>query len=169
MNWLKNKTRLVLALLLALAGQMAAAAPLTDGVLGRLEGDWSISGVTRGKPTATGARVRAVFGGTFLEMHIKDPAGRIPYEAKVYIGQDERGGLVAHWLDGTGGGTSRTLGTGSADGDTVRLDFPYPEGLLRDRLSYDRARDRWRLLIETGTAERPEVFADWYFERVNAR
>jgi hypothetical protein len=150
---------------LALAGPALAAPKPTDGVLAHFVGRWRISGVTLGKPAATGAEVEPRFGGAFLELHIKDPAGRDPYEAQVYFGSDAAGQLVVHWLDATGGETSRTLGRGRAEGDLVTLDFPYPDGDFRDRLTYDAAHDRWRLYIETGPAEHPRVFSDWTFER----
>jgi hypothetical protein len=143
----------------------AAAAPLQDGPLGRFVGDWTVTGTTRGRPAATGAEVRPVFGGAFLELHVKDPAGRSPYEARVFFGQDAKGALVVHWLDATGGETSRTLGSGEVRGDAAVFRFPYPDGEFRDRLEYDRAHDRWRLLIVTGPEAQPKVFSDWVFER----
>jgi len=149
--------------------QAAVAAPLADGVLGRFVGSWAVTGTTRGKPTVTGAEVSPQFGGAFLELHIKDPAGKLPYEARVFLGEAGDGTIVAHWLDATGGETSRTLGSGRIVGDRVELSFPYPKGEFRDRLEYDRTRDRWRLLIETGPKDRPATFSDWFFERATTR
>jgi len=149
------------------AAQAASAASPTLGVLGHLIGDWTITGVTRGRPTLTAAQVRDVFGGAFLEMHIKDPADRSPYEARVFFGEDAQGALVVHWLDATGGETSRTLGTGSIKGDHVALTFPYPDGEFRDRLDYDRVGDRWRLVIEMGPKDHTELFCDWSFDRTS--
>ena len=83
----------------------------------------------------------------------------------MFVGRKDDGQFLAHWLDGTGAETSRTLGHGALAGDTLQLTFPYPEGEFRDSLSYDRARDRWRLLIVTGPQQPPEIFSDWYFER----
>ncbi len=150
--------------LAAAAPAVAAPGPI-DGVLGQFVGEWSVTGTTLGKPTVTGADVRPAFGGGFLELHIKDPTARQPYEARVFFGMDAAGQLVVHWLDGSGGETSRTLGVGQARGDVVSLTFPYPDGPFRDRLTYDRARDRWRLLIEMGPVDHPKVFSDWLFER----
>ena len=110
-----------------------------------------------------------MFGGAFLEMHIKDPAGAAPYEARVYIGRTDKGGLVVHWLDATGGETSQTVGTGELTADGARLVFPYPGNEFRDRLEYDRAHDRWRLFIEMGMRTHPQVFSDWYFDRLKPR
>ena len=138
---------------------------LADGLLGHLLGDWRISGPVRGRMVHNAAEARAVLGGAFVELHIHDPSPRHAYEARVFIGRTASGGLVAHWLDGTGGETSRTLGRGRIDGDVVELDFAYPNGMFRDRLSYDRAADRWRLLIASGPEEKPEVFSDWTFTR----
>ena len=156
------------ALALAPAGLAHAGSP-TMGVLGRFVGDWTVTGVTRGVPTLTGAQVRSQFGGAFLEMHIRDPSGRSPYEARVFFGQDAAGALVVNWLDGTGGATSRTLGSGTIKGDHITLTFPYPGSEFRDRLDYDRATDRWRLVIEMGPRDHPQPFSDWTFDRVASR
>jgi hypothetical protein len=142
----------------------AAPKPI-DGVLSHFIGKWSITGTTRGKPAVTGADVQPEFDGNFLDLHIKDPAGRDGYEARVYFGSDASGSLVVHWLDATGGETSRTLGGGQVQGDVVTLTFPYPDGVFRDRLTYDRTQDSWRLFIEMGPADHPKVFSDWYFKR----
>lgn len=152
------------ALGFALAAPAAHATTPADGVLGRFVGDWTVSGQTRGHATATGAEVRAQFGGAFVELHIQDPTGRSPYEARVWFGQDGAGKLVIHWLDATGGETSRTMGTGDIKGDSLMFAFPYPDGTFRDRLEYDRAHDQWRLRIETGD-KAPVVFSDWLFTR----
>ena len=97
------------------------------------------------------------------------PSGKLPYEARVFLGEAKDGSFVAHWLDATGGETSRTLGSGRIIGDRVELNFPYQEGEFRDRLEYDRARDRWRLLIERRPKDQPKTFSDWDFERASAR
>ena len=144
----------------------ASAAPKpTDGVLNHLIGSWKIEGTTLGKPTITGAEVRAEFGGSFLELHVKDPANRDPYEAQVFFGTDNKGRLVIHWLDGTGGETSRTLGSGQVKGDLATMRFSYPDGVFRNRLTYDEGHDRWRLFIEMGPMDHPKVFSDWVFTR----
>jgi len=166
----------VLALVLAavvgvgmVSSRPAYAAPLTEGPLGPFVGDWTISGTTRGKAITTGAEVRPVFGGAFLEMHIKDPAGAAPYEARVFIGRNDKGRLIVHWLDATGGETSQTVGMGDLTADGAKLGFPYPGNEFRDRLDYDRAHDRWRLIIEMGPPSHPQVFSDWDFDRVKPR
>lgn len=164
LNW----KLLPLCLLMGLS-QAVIAAPLSEGVLGRLVGTWAITGTTRGEATVTGAEVRPQFSGAFLEMHIKDPTGKVPYEARVFLGQADDGSIVAHWLDGTGGESSRTLGNGRIVGDLVALSFPYPAGEFRNRLEYDRGRDRWRMFIEMGPKEQPKIFSDWYFERAAPR
>jgi len=151
---------------LLIAAETASAESPSLGVLGHLIGDWTITGVTRGRPTLTAAQVRDVFGGAFLEMDIKDPSGQSPYDAWVFIGEDAGGALVVHWLDATGGETSRTLGSGTIKGNHVSLTFPYPDGEFRDRLDYDRQGDRWRLIIETGPKEQAQTFCDWSFDRV---
>ena len=143
---------------------IAAPTPL-DGFLGHFEGQWRINGTTLGKQTVTGAEVQSEFNGKFFELHIKDPLGHDKYEARVFFGSDDKGGVIVHWLDGTGGETSKTLGIGRIEGDLMTLVFPYPDGIFRDRLTYDSGHDRWRLLIEMGPTDHPKVFSDWLFER----
>ena len=138
---------------------------ITQSVFGHLLGEWDISGSTLGKPTKTGAQVQPEFGGSFIELHIKDPATRDQYEARVFFGEKQDGSLVIHWLDRTGADTSQTLGTGKVSGDVVTMTFPYPEGEFRDTFIYEPASDRWRLLIQTGPVDHPKVFSDWYFVR----
>jgi hypothetical protein len=147
----------------------ASAAPLTEGVLGRFVGNWTVSGTTRGEPTTTGAQVRPQFGGAFLELHIKDPAGKVPYEARVFFAETKDGSIVAHWLDATGGETSRTLGTGRIVKNRVELIFPYPGSDFRNRLEYEPLSDRWRMLIQMGPKDKPRTFSDWYFKRTKVR
>lgn len=145
-----------------------APAPLkhiSDGVLGHFLGTWTVTGSILGKPTKTGAQVQEILNGSFLEVHLKDPANNDRYEANVFFGEKQDGGLVVHWLDETGAETSQTLGTGSAEGNVVTLTFPYPEGAFRDKLTYDPAHDRWRLFIEMGPIDHSKVFSDWYFNR----
>jgi len=164
-----HKAWFVALALLAGVGQPAAAAPVTDGLLGDFVGDWVISGTTRGKPTATAAEVRPQFGGAFVELHVKDPAGKTPYEARVFFSQANDDAVVVHWLDATGGESSRTLGGGRFSGDRLDLTFAYPDGEMRNHLEYDRAHDRWRMLIETGPKDQPRIFSDWYFDRQKVR
>ncbi len=155
----------ILALGLLLGASQAASAAVTDGVLGRFVGEWAISGTTRGEPTATSAEVSARFGGAFVELHVADPTGQNDYEARVFFGQAKDGAVVVHWLDATGGGTSRTLGAGQIVGDALKMTFAYPEGEMRNRLDYDRATDRWRMRIEMGAKDKPALFSDWTFVR----
>lgn len=146
------------------------ATPASSGdLLDHLAGTWVVSGTTLGKPISTGADAHSEFGGKFTELHIKDPRSVDRYEARVFFGKANNGSLVVHWLDGTGGETSRTLGSGSINGDVVTMTFPYPDGVFRDTFTYDRAEDRWRLLILMGPSDHPKVFSDWYFNRARER
>lgn len=158
-----------LALGLLAAPHAAGAATVADGVLGRFVGTWAINGTTRGEPTTTAASVTTQFGGAFVELHVADPSGKNDYEARVFFGQGDDGAVVVHWLDGTGGGSSRTLGGGRVVGDRLDLTFAYPEGEMRNRLDYDRATDRWRMRIEMGSKDKPSLFSDWTFVRQPAR
>ena len=103
--------------------------------------------------------------GAFLALHIHDPQGRNPYEADLFFGRTADKGVVVHWLDGTGGETSRTLGIGTETADALSFTFPYPGGTFYDRLSYDAAHDRWRLLIDKESGGHRTPFSDWFFDR----
>ena len=161
---------IVTALLLAVCGSLAAAAPLRESSLDRFVGEWTIAGVTQGEATTGRARGTWMFDSRFFLLDIEGPEGPDRYQAHVYFGEDGEGRLTVHWLDVTGGETARTLGTGRVDGYLVTLSFPYPDGEFRDRIEYDPASDRWRILATTGPEASPVVFADWTFTRaVEAR
>ena len=82
------------------ASSQAPLKHITDGVLGHFIGTWSISGTTLGKPTTTGAQIQEDFNGSFLEVHIRDPAGKDWYEARVFFGEKQDGGW---WSTGSMG------------------------------------------------------------------
>ena len=153
----------------ALAQPSFAAPPVADGALAHLVGNWKVNGTTMGKPTSTRAEVRSELGGAFLAMHIKDPTGKDPYEALVFFGWLRDGGILVHWLDVSGGETSRTLGTGRVDRNEVKLNFPYPKDALRDSLTYDSQHDRWRLFIKDGPTHHQSIYSDWTLEPVRDR
>ena len=159
----------VLSAAVFLCSWSAQAAQLSGGLLGHLTGNWDVSGTTMGRPTHTHADVTPVFNGAFLAMHVLDPTKQDHYEALVFFGETATRDLVVHWLDVTGGESSRTLGNGHIAGDLVSMTFPYPDGVFHDRLTYDPARDRWRLLVEVGAGAHPRLFSDWFFDRVKGR
>ncbi len=99
------------SVLLAASQVSAPHKHISDGVLGQLLGTWTVTGSTLGRPTVTGAHVQEDFNGSFLEIHIEDPAKKDRYEARVFLGEKQNGDLVVHWLDGTGAEMSQTLGT----------------------------------------------------------
>lgn len=149
----------------------AQAAPqqdqkITRGVFSRLIGDWNVTGSTLGRPTITGADVHAEFGGAFIEVHIKDPAGKDQYEARIFFGQNK---MVAWSFTGwtrLALTHHRHWERAKLRGNVVTIAFPYPEGQFRDTFTYEPASDRWRLFIQMGPADHPKIFSDWYFVRI---
>jgi hypothetical protein len=158
--------RAVAAALLAVACSHPAIAGTTlqASVLDKLTGDWIAQGPLLGKPVCDAARARWVLDGQFLELSFNSKMPGRPYQAMIFIGQDGPA-LSVHWLDVFGGTFAKVLGAGELDKDGASLTFPYPDGAFRDRLSYDRPHDRWRLLIQTGSGAKTQVLSDWMFTR----
>ena len=139
-----------LALLLplpALAQRSAGPDPLS-----RMVGNWKMTGTVRARPVEYQLEARRTLGGRFVQLHMKDVATPPAYEALVYIGRDSvTSRYVVHWLDIFGAGFSRTLGEGVERGDTLIIDFKYPDGPFRDTFTYDPSQDRWHFLLESGS------------------
>lgn len=86
----------------------------------------------------------------FLELHMRDVANTPPkYEARVFIGPDTLPGRVlAHWLDSFGAVYSVPPATGRVAGDSLTLDFPYPEGAFHDTFVYDSHSETWTIHLD---------------------
>src|SRR5689334_20707344 len=123
-----------------LSAQAAApAAPLLD----RLVGHWTMEGTVREKPARYRLDATWTLQHRFVELHMRD-AEHTPtqYEARVFVGPDTlRDHVVAHWLDNTGAAYSVPPATGQIQGDSLTLDFPYPEGAFHDVFVLNRGRD----------------------------
>ena len=133
-----------------LTAQSAASPAALDSLLDRLVGHWTMQGMVRGRPatyTLDGART---LRGRFVELHMRDVHEPPGYEARVFIGVDSAGRrYVAHWLDNFGAAYSIPPATGTARGDTLELDFPYPDRAFHDTFIYRRPSDAWTMRIES--------------------
>jgi hypothetical protein len=136
----------------ALNGQ-AEPSVTPDPLLGRLVGQWTMTGTVRERPATYRLDVTWVLQQRFIELHMQDVKHMPPlYEARVFIGADTLlSHYIAHWLDNFGAAYSVPPATGTARGDTLTLDFPYPVGAFHDTFVYDRATDTWRTDLLTRT------------------
>jgi hypothetical protein len=131
------------------AGAQEAPGPFRDALLDDLVGTWTMQGQVRGDSVTYRADAAWVLGYQFLRLQMRDVATPPQYAAHVYVGYDSTAeAYVAHWLDDTGGRASKTLGTGSRDGDTLAFRFDYPSGPFRTVFER-RAPDRWRVRMRT--------------------
>ena len=138
-----------------------------DPLLDALVGEWTMKGKLAGEAVDYRMNASWVLGWSFLRLEIVERSDPPAYEALVFIGREQDGAsYVAHWLDGFGGGTSRTLGSGSADDKTLTLNFEYPERPLRDTFTYHAGTNQWYVLIESRQGDGSwEVFAEYTLER----
>jgi hypothetical protein len=134
------------------AGDLAAQAPAPPRVplLDRLVGQWAMTGSVRHRPVTYRLDAGWTLQRRFVELHMWDIKRTPPsYEARVLIGPDTAGGrIIAHWLDNSGAAYSVPPGRGAALGDTLTIDFPYPDGAFHDRFVLDRASDTWTFTLD---------------------
>lgn len=153
-------------LVTALPAQGAGPGGL-DSLLDHLVGHWTMTGSVRGQPATYTLETTRVLQGRFVELHMQDVHVPPTYEARVFIGVDSaEAGYVAHWLDNFGAAYSIPPATGMARGDTLTLNFPYPDGAFRDTFVYDRRQDVWAFRLDaadsTGTWH---LFAEYRVQR----
>src|SRR6476646_6219537 len=115
-----------------LSAQTLSAAP-RNPVLEELVGRWRMEGNVRGKPVAYDLEAQRILDGRYIELHMKDIARPAQYEARVFIGEDTVSNrVIVHWLDSFGAAYSIPYGEGTAAGDTLQFDIPYPGAPFRD-------------------------------------
>lgn len=125
-------------------------APPSVPLLGRLVGRWTMTGAVRGKPVTYRLDVAWTLQRRYVELHMVDATRTPPgYEARVLVGPDTaKGRVIAHWLDNTGAAFSVPPGTGAARGDTLAVDFPYPDGAFHDRFVFDERSSGWTFTLD---------------------
>lgn len=126
-----------------------AGETLEDPFLDDLVGTWTMTGHVRGDSIEYHARGGWVLNDQFLRFRMEDVNAPPAYAARVYIGYDrEEQEYVAHWLDVTGGGSSKTIGYGQLENGSVQFNFDYPEGPFRT--TFERKRDAvWHILMRS--------------------
>jgi uncharacterized protein DUF1579 len=133
-----------------LPAQSAVSPAALDSLLDRLVGHWTMRGTVRGRPASYTLDAARTLKGRFVELHMRDVHEPPAYEARVFIGVDSAGKrYVAHWLDNFGAAYSIPPATGTARGDTLELDFPYPDGAFHDTFIYQRPSDAWTMRLES--------------------
>lgn len=69
-------------------------------LLAALDGDWMMVGDVLGEPVRYRLTVKPILAQTFTELHMTDVQEPPEYEARVFLGYDEKSGqVIAHWLD----------------------------------------------------------------------
>lgn len=159
------------ATIFGLAGRLTAQgppAPPSVPLLERLVGRWTMTGTVRGKPATYRLDVDWTLQRRYVELHMVDATHTPPgYEARVLIGPDTaQGRVIAHWLDNTGAAFSVPPGTGEVRGDTLAIEFPYPDGAFHDRFVFDRRTNAWTVTLDAddgkgGTSR----FAEYHVRR----
>ena len=129
-------------------GAAAGHAARAEALLSRLEGRWQMVGVVQGDSVKSTLEAERALDHRFVVLRMRDEQIPPRYEAHVYVGVDSAR-VIAHWMDVFGAGSSIPHATGAVVGDTLTLHFAYASGDFRDILTYDRARDTWRFLLES--------------------
>lgn len=108
-------------------------ARFTDARLDRMVGRWRVERRLGERTVRNTLDASWVLGHQFVRLHYRDVASPPDYEALVFVGwnhAEQR--YVVHWIDVFGGRSSETLGFGRAEGDSIVLDFAYPDGAFRN-------------------------------------
>jgi uncharacterized protein (DUF302 family) len=157
--------------LVAPLGAQTTSPAAMDSLLDHLVGHWIMTGTVRGRPATYTLEARRVLRGRFVELHMTDVAQPPAYEAMVFVGVDGAGPrYIAHWLDNFGAAYSIPPATGEARGDTVVLDFPYPDGAFRDTFAYDGSTDEWDFRLDAADSTGVwHLFARYQARRRGAR
>jgi hypothetical protein len=165
----------LIALPLVTAAVAASAAqsvpsPRRHPLLQRLVGTWRMTGQVRGRAVAYDLSADWVLADRFVELHMIDRASPPQYEARVFIGPDSvEGRILVHWMDSFGASASVPHGSGTAAADTLRFEFAYRDGPLRDTFTYRPADDSWIFRLESGDGRGGwQLFAEYTVRRVDA-
>jgi hypothetical protein len=129
-------------------GQAPPALP-ANLVLEKLVGHWKMTGQVLGKPATYDLIARRILDNRYVELHMKDVARPAAYEAIVSIGEDTVATKVlVHWIDSFGAAYSVPAGSGTASGDTIEFQIPYPYGPFRDTFVFSQQSWSWEFRIE---------------------
>ena len=159
------------AFLLLTAGSSHAIEPAEPNserpaLLKKLDGQWIMSGDVLVKPVKYDMQAFPTLQGRFTELHMNDVQVPSQYEARVFIGADKDGEIIAHWLDSFGAMNSVPPGTGRISEESISFNIPYASGTFRDKMTYKTESDSWKLTIEGQSASGAwEHFAQYSITR----
>ena len=167
---MRTVSMISVALLSSVPAQVHAQRPASAGVdslLQRLVGTWEMAGTVRGKPQTYRLEAARTIRDKYVELHMTDVGQPAMYAARVFLGVDTATRhLIAHWIDNFGAGFSVPHAVGEMRGDTLQFTFAYDSGPFRDTFSYDRARNEWHFLLESGVAGGGwKLFGDYRVKR----
>lgn len=139
--------------------------PLHDDLLDHLQGHWKVTGNIRAQPAEVDLTGEWVLNHQFLLMHEKGltvPPGQPAYEVNAYVGYDNTSDrYVVHWIDIYGGRVSETLGFGTRAGNSLKLNFEYPDGPFHNTMTWDPQAKTWHFILEQkNAAGKWTLFAD---------
>lgn len=150
----------------ALNAQEHPQIPDRPALLKALDGDWVMSGDVKGEPVRYRMTAGPTLQGAFTEVHMADVQVPSQYEARVFIGFDQKSKtVIAHWLDSFGAKYSVPHGSGELGENTIRFTIPYATGAFRDTFTFNPATNTWQFVLE---AAQPD--GQWkHFARYTAR
>ena len=132
-----------------------------DPLLDELAGEWRLTRAIGTRREENLVDAGWILNHQFFRLHMIDVKSPPGYEALVLIGYehaDRR--YVIYWLDVFGGKFSEK-GFGVREGDTIRFEFPYPDGPVRNTFTWNAGARTWRSLIEQHDEQgRWSVFAE---------
>ena len=139
-----------------------------DEVLNNLAGDWTLSRKMHGQDSLSTVHAEWVLNHQFLFIHMKERSNPSQYEARVYIGYDTvNNKYIVHWIDMFGGRVSETLGYGNREGNSIKLEFNYPDGLFHNTLTWHPETKSWTTLLEQKDEKgKWSIFAEEVLRRV---
>jgi hypothetical protein len=138
-----------------------------DEALNNLAGDWKLTRKMRGQNSVSTVHAEWVLNHQFLFIHMKEQSNPSQYEARVYIGYGNTSKrYVVHWIDMFGGRVSETLGYGTREGNSIKLEFNYPDGLFHNTLTWHADTKSWTTLLEQKDAKgKWAIFAEEVLSR----
>ena len=163
---------LLLALVLCVSPLIALHAQepnktFEDEALNNLAGDWKLTRKMHGQTSVSSVHAEWVLNHQFLFIHMKEQSNPSQYEARIYIGYDNTSkNYVVHWIDMFGGRVSETLGHGTREGNSIKLEFNYPDGLFHNTLTWHPETKGWTTLLEQKDANgKWSIFAEEVLRR----
>lgn len=115
-----------------------------SALLDHLVGRWRVERRMGDRVLANTCDAEWVLNHQFLRLHYRDVATPPAYEAMVFLGWNgQQRRVTTHWIDVFGGRTSETLGFGMASGDSLVLDFAYPDGAFRNTYRWRPESGEW--------------------------